>query len=83
MSSIRRRWTTILLDATLGPFMKQDYLCVRTSGDVTRSRARGWQWTCADGEQGRHPKFHRPITEFEKLAGLPVVQNTSFNENSP
>jgi carbamoyltransferase len=29
------------------------------------------------------PRFHRLISEFEALTGLPVVLNTSFNENEP
>jgi carbamoyltransferase len=30
-----------------------------------------------------NPRFHRLISEFERLTGLPVVLNTSFNENEP
>lgn len=30
-----------------------------------------------------NPRYHRLITEFEKLSGVPVVLNTSFNENEP
>lgn len=28
-----------------------------------------------------NPLFHRLIAEFERLSGLPVVLNTSFNTN--
>jgi carbamoyltransferase len=30
-----------------------------------------------------NPRYHRLITEFGKLTGVPVVLNTSFNENEP
>jgi carbamoyltransferase len=29
------------------------------------------------------PRYHRLITEFERRTGVPVVLNTSFNENEP
>jgi carbamoyltransferase len=29
------------------------------------------------------PRYHRLIAEFERLTGVPVVLNTSFNENEP
>jgi carbamoyltransferase len=29
------------------------------------------------------PRFHRLLTEFERLTGVPVLLNTSFNENEP
>ena len=29
------------------------------------------------------PRYHRLISEFEKLTGVPVLLNTSFNENEP
>ena len=29
------------------------------------------------------PRYHRLISEFEKLTGVPIVLNTSFNENEP
>ncbi len=31
----------------------------------------------------QNPRYWRLIKEFEKLAGVPVVLNTSFNENEP
>ncbi|MEP6506584.1 MAG: carbamoyltransferase C-terminal domain-containing protein [Gemmatimonadales bacterium] len=30
-----------------------------------------------------NPRYYRLIKEFEKLAGVPVLLNTSFNENEP
>src|SRR5205085_7474861 len=29
------------------------------------------------------PRYHRLISEFEKRTGVPVLLNTSFNENEP
>ncbi|MBI5508187.1 MAG: carbamoyltransferase [Deltaproteobacteria bacterium] len=29
------------------------------------------------------PRYHRVISEFRKVTGIPVVLNTSFNENEP
>ena len=29
------------------------------------------------------PRYHRLISEFEKITGVPIVLNTSFNENEP
>jgi carbamoyltransferase len=34
-------------------------------------------------EEGVNPRYHRLIGEFGKLTGVPVVLNTSFNENEP
>ncbi len=34
-------------------------------------------------EQRIEPRYHRLISEFESLTGVPVVLNTSFNENEP
>jgi carbamoyltransferase len=30
-----------------------------------------------------NPLYHRLIQEFEKITGVPVILNTSFNENEP
>jgi carbamoyltransferase len=30
-----------------------------------------------------NPRYHRLISEFNALTGVPVVLNTSFNENEP
>ena len=29
------------------------------------------------------PRYHRLIAEFARLTGVPMVLNTSFNENEP
>jgi carbamoyltransferase len=34
-------------------------------------------------EQRVNPRYHRLISEFERLTRVPVVLNTSFNENEP
>jgi carbamoyltransferase len=34
-------------------------------------------------ERHVNPRYHRLIEEFEKLSGVPVLLNTSFNENEP
>jgi carbamoyltransferase len=34
-------------------------------------------------EQHVNPRYHRLISEFEKLTGVPILLNTSFNENEP
>jgi carbamoyltransferase len=34
-------------------------------------------------EQRVSPRYHRLIAEFARLTGVPVVLNTSFNENEP
>jgi carbamoyltransferase len=31
----------------------------------------------------QNPRFHRLIREFDRLTGVPVLLNTSFNENEP
>ena len=33
--------------------------------------------------QKTNPRYWRLIKEFERLTGVPVVLNTSFNENEP
>ena len=30
-----------------------------------------------------NPKYHSLISEFKKITGVPMVLNTSFNENEP
>jgi carbamoyltransferase len=30
-----------------------------------------------------NPRYHRLIAEFQQLTGIPMVLNTSFNENEP
>src|SRR5438045_8401482 len=34
--------------------------------------------------EGRvEPRYHRLISEFERRTGVPILLNTSFNENEP
>jgi carbamoyltransferase len=33
--------------------------------------------------RGANPRYHALISEFERLTGVPVVLNTSFNDNEP
>jgi carbamoyltransferase len=71
-------------DAVPDPFMIQVY--------PVRPEKRGIipAVTHADGSgrlqsvsETTNPLFHRLIREFEALTGVPVVLNTSFNENEP
>jgi carbamoyltransferase len=34
-------------------------------------------------ERRANPRYYRLIEEFEQLTGVPIVLNTSFNENEP
>ena len=34
-------------------------------------------------EQRVNPRYHRLIEEFGKATGVPILLNTSFNENEP
>ena len=34
-------------------------------------------------ERNVAPRYHRLIEEFERQTGVPIVLNTSFNENEP
>jgi carbamoyltransferase len=34
-------------------------------------------------EERVEPRYHRLISEFERLTGVPILLNTSFNENEP
>jgi Predicted carbamoyl transferase, NodU family len=33
--------------------------------------------------QHTNPRYHRLISAFQELTGVPIVLNTSFNENEP
>jgi carbamoyltransferase len=55
-----------------------------------RQRARIPAVTHVDGSgrlqtvsRGHHPRFHRLIEIFEERTGVPILLNTSFNENEP
>jgi carbamoyltransferase len=34
-------------------------------------------------DEAANPRYHRLISEFERLTGVPIVLNTSFNESEP
>jgi carbamoyltransferase len=34
-------------------------------------------------DERTNPRYHRLISEFDRLTGVPMVLNTSFNENEP
>jgi carbamoyltransferase len=34
-------------------------------------------------EEEANPRYHRLISEFERLTGVPILLNTSFNESEP
>ena len=34
-------------------------------------------------EERANPRYHRLIAEFERQTGVPILLNTSFNENEP
>ena len=34
-------------------------------------------------EQDANPRYYRLLGEFERLTGVPILLNTSFNENEP
>jgi carbamoyltransferase len=55
----------------------------RQARDHSRRDARRWQRTTADRECANQPTYYALIKEFEKITGVPVVLNTSFNENEP
>jgi carbamoyltransferase len=70
--------------AATDPFMQQVYPVRTEKRDVVPAI------THVDGS-GRlqtvssrtNPRYHRLIAEFAKLTGVPIVLNTSFNENEP
>jgi carbamoyltransferase len=72
------------VDAAPDPFMQQVY-AVRPS-----KRAVLPAITHADGSgrlqtvsERTNPRYYRLIQEFSRISGVPVVLNTSFNENEP
>ena len=34
-------------------------------------------------EESANPRYHRLIREFDRLTGVPILLNTSFNESEP
>jgi carbamoyltransferase len=83
-SILEDEMNSYFVGAAADPFMQQVY--------PVRDDKRGIlpAVTHADGS-GRlqtvnsvtNPRYHRLITEFRNLTGVPVVLNTSFNENEP
>jgi carbamoyltransferase len=72
------------VDAAPDPFMQQVYPVQPDKRSVLPAI------THADGSgrlqtvsERTNPRYYRLIKEFEKITGVPVVLNTSFNENEP
>ncbi len=83
---------SILVDAT-GEWFDQDYtspfmVLVYTTRPDKRSKIPAVNHVDDTGrlqtvERDVEPRYYRLIEEFAKLTGVPVVLNTSFNENEP
>jgi carbamoyltransferase len=83
---------SILAEAT-GDFFEQDYtspfmVLVYKTRPEKRSEIPAVNHVDDTGrlqtvEERVNPRYHRLIGEFGKLTGVPVVLNTSFNENEP
>jgi carbamoyltransferase len=72
------------VDAVPDPFMQQVYP-VRTDKQavlpaITHVDGSGRLQTVSERT---NPRYYRLIREFQRLTGVPVVLNTSFNENEP
>jgi carbamoyltransferase len=72
------------VDARADPFMQQVYP-VRTDKQkclpaITHVDGSGRLQTV---NRRLNPRYHKLISEFAKLTGVPVLLNTSFNENEP
>jgi carbamoyltransferase len=72
------------VDAAPDPFMQQVYAVQPSKRAVLPAI------THADGSgrlqtvsERTNPRYYRLISEFAKISGVPVVLNTSFNENEP
>jgi carbamoyltransferase len=72
------------VDAAPDPFMQQVYPVREEKRSILPAI------THADGSgrlqtvsERTNPRYYRLITEFAKLTGVPVLLNTSFNENEP
>lgn len=72
------------IDAVADPFMQQVYLVQEEKRDVIPAV------THEDGtgrlqavQRGTNPLYHTLISTFAEETGVPVVLNTSFNENEP
>jgi carbamoyltransferase len=83
-SILEEALSDFFIDAAPDPFMQQVYPVREDKRAVLPAI------THADGS-GRlqtvsartNPRYYRLISEFSKLTGVPVVLNTSFNENEP
>jgi carbamoyltransferase len=71
-------------DAVPDPFMQQVYPVLPAKREllaaITHVDGTGRLQTVAPEA---NPRYHRLIMEFAKLAGVPMLLNTSFNENEP
>ena len=47
------------------------------------AHARGWNGRLQTVEPPANPRYWRLIREFGNLTGVPVLVNTSFNDNEP
>lgn len=72
------------VDAAPDPFMQQVYPVREGKREelpaITHVDGTGRLQTVG---QDTNPKYHRLIREFERITGVPIVLNTSFNENEP
>jgi carbamoyltransferase len=72
------------IDAAADPFMQQVYPVREdkraTLPAITHVDGSGRLQTVSERT---NPRYYRLISEFAKLTGVPVVLNTSFNENEP
>jgi carbamoyltransferase len=83
-SVLEERLHDYFVDAALDPFMQQVYPVRPDKRQVVPAI------THVDGSgrlqtvsEHANPRYHRLIREFEALTGVPLVLNTSFNENEP
>jgi carbamoyltransferase len=83
-SVLEERLHDYFVDASPDPFMQQVYPVRPDKRQVVPAI------THVDGSgrlqtvsERANPRYHRLILEFESLTGVPLVLNTSFNENEP
>ena len=88
-----RPFAPSILAERVGDWFEQDYpspfmvLVYKTAADK-RDRLAAVNHVDDTGrvqsvEERIEPRYHRLISEFERQTGVPVVLNTSFNENEP
>ena len=72
------------IDPAMDPFMQQVYPVRENKRDlvpaITHVDGTGRLQTV---NETQNPLYYRLIREFEKITGVPVLLNTSFNENEP